>query len=100
MGMATVKGKVKDDYNGVVRPGYYELENASVVQGPDVKVKKVVTYARDFMLQAFKGENIVAAGILEKATPLKGGEEYYRIVIGYFESYTTRRGEEYIKVQR
>ncbi|MBI2101493.1 hypothetical protein HYT53_02680 [Candidatus Woesearchaeota archaeon] len=100
MGMATVKGKVKDDYNGVVRPGYYELENARVIQGPDVNVKKVVTYARDFMLQAFKGESIVAAGILEKVTPLKSGEEYYRIVIGYFESYTTRRGEEYIKVQR
>ena len=52
------------------------------------------------MLQAFEGESIVAAGILEKVTPLKSGEEYYRIVIGYFESYTTRRGEEYIKVQR
>jgi len=100
MGMATVKGKVKDDYNGVVRPGYYELENSKVIKGEDIKVKKVVTYARDFMLQAFKGEDIVAAGVLEKATPLDGSKEYYRIVIGYFESYTSRRGEEYIKVER
>ena len=100
MGMATVKGNVKDDYNGIVRPGYYEIENAKVINGPDVKVEKVVTYARDFMLQAFKGENIVAAGVLEKAIPLKKGKEYYRIVIGYFDSYTSRRGEEYIKVER
>ena len=99
MGMATVKGKVTDDYNGIVRPGYYELEDTKMIKGPDVKVKKVVTYARDFMLQAFKGENTVAAGVLEKVTPLDGSEEYYRIVIGYFDSYTNRRGEEYIKVE-
>ena len=100
MGMATVKGKVKDDYNGVVRPGYYEIENSKVINGPDVKVEKIVTYARDFMLQAFKNENIVAAGILEKAEPLNGNKPYYRIVIGYFDSYTSRRGEEYIKAER
>ena len=100
MGMATVKGKVSDDYNGIVRPGYYELEDAKMIKGPNVKVKKIVTYARDFMLQAFNGENIVAGGVLEKVTPLDGSEEYYRIVIGYFDSYTNRRGEEYIKVER
>ena len=97
MSMATVKGKVKDDYNGVVRPGYYEIDNAKVIKGPDVKVVKIVTYARDFMLQVFKGENVVAAGILEKVEPLDGSKEYYRIVVGYFDSYTSRRGEEYIK---
>ncbi len=100
MGMATVKGRVKDDYNGVIRPGFYEIENAKVINGPDVKVKKIVTYARDFTLQVFKGEKAVAAGILEKAEPLNGGKPYHRIVVGYFDSYTTRRGEEYIKAER
>jgi len=101
MGMATVKGRVKDGYNGVVRPGFYELENSRVIKGPDVKVEKVVTYARDFMLQVFKGEDVVASGILEKVEPLNGnGDEHYRIVVGYFDSYTSRRGEEYIKADR
>ena len=98
MGMATVKGKVKEDFNGVARPGYYEIEGSKVIKGPDVKVEKIVTYARDFMLQAFKGENVVAAGVLEKADPLSGnGKINYRIVVGYFDSYVSRRGEEFIK---
>jgi len=101
MGMATIKGTVNDNYNGVVRPGYFELENSEVINGPNVKVRRIVTYARDFMLQAFKGENVVAAGILEKVQPLNGNDKpYYRIVIGYFDSYTNRRGEEYIKADR
>jgi len=101
MGLATVKGKVKSDINGVVRPGYYEIENSKIISGPNIKVERIVTYARDFMLQAFNGENIAAAGILEKVTPLKNsGKEYYRLVIGYFDSYINRRGEEYIKVDK
>lgn len=101
LGLATVKGIIKDDFNGVVRPGYYEIENSRVIKGPNVKVERIVTYARDFMLQAFKGEKVIAAGILEKVTPLKNNsKEYYRIVIGYFDSYIDRRGQEYIKADK
>ena len=99
MGIATVKGTVIDDAHCVARPGYYAIENSQVIEGPKVKVDRIVTYARDFMLQAFKGENIAASGILEKAEPLnKNGEEYYRIVVGYFDCYISRRGKEFIKI--
>ena len=101
MGLVTVKGKVKDDFNGVVRPGCYEIENSKIVKGPNVKIEKIVTYARDFMLQVFKSENIVASGILEKVEPINGkGEGYHRVVIGYFDSYINRTGKEYIKTDR
>lgn len=101
MGLVTIKGKVKDDFNGVVRPGYYEIENSKIVKGPDVKVEKIVTYARDFMLQVFKGEDVVASGVLEKAESLSNSDKpYYRLVVGYFDSYTSRRGEEYVKADR
>jgi len=101
MGTATIKAKVKDEFNGAVRPGYYEVEDSKMIKGVDnVKVSRVVTYARDFMLQAFDGENISASGVLEKVDSLNNNETYYRLVVGYFDSYIERRGHEFIKVDR
>ena len=51
------------------------------------------------MAQAFKGETVVANGVVEKVTPVNG-EEYHRLVIGYFDSYFKNRGSEFIKVRR
>ena len=101
MGMATVKGKVIDNYHAAVRPGYYELENTKILEGLNVKVDVVATYARDFMLQAFKGETIQARGLLEKVESTNGKrDDYYRLTVGYFDSYLKRKGEEFIKVDR
>lgn len=99
LGNATVTGKVSNAFHSIVRPGFYEIENGKTVNGRDVKVSKVVTFARDFMAQAFEGEEIVANGILEKVIP-QSGEEYYRVVIGYFDSYFSNRGVEFIKVRK
>jgi len=99
MGNITVKGKVMDCHHSIVRPGFYDIEDSKVIDGKDVPVKRIVTFARDFMAQAFKGEEVVANGVLEKVTPVNG-EEYYRVVIGYFDSYFKNRGVEFIKVRR
>ncbi|MBI4021217.1 MAG: hypothetical protein HY369_03160 [Candidatus Aenigmarchaeota archaeon] len=99
VGTATVKGVVGDHFHSIVRPGFYGLDNSTVVQGLDVPVRQVVTFARDFMAQAFHGETLLAHGVLEKVTPVSG-EEYYRVVVGYFDSYFTNRGTEFIKVKR
>ncbi len=100
LGLATIEGVVENNFHAAVRPGYYELKNSKVIDGPNQKVDLVVTYARDFMLQAFNGETIQARGLLEKVESLNGKkDDYYRLAIGYFDSYLTRKGEEFIKVK-
>ena len=47
---------------------------------------------------AFPDEKIEVTGVVEEVIP-KSGEKYYRIVVGYFDTYISdRRDEEYIRV--
>jgi predicted nucleotidyltransferase len=98
LGTVKIQAKVKDDYNSIVRPALYELEDSKILEGHDeVPVKKIITWSRPFVLQARKGDMIECVGLLEKVKP-KNGEEYYQIVIGDFDTYTNERGEkEYLK---
>jgi len=92
-----IRGKVLDDSNSHVRPGYYELTETEIVEGYDnVPIKKLVTWSRPFVLQAKKDDRVEAVGLLEKIKTKD--EEYYQVVIGYYDTYTTERGEkEYMK---
>jgi len=93
-----ITGKVKDDYNSIVRPGYYELENSLILEGHEnVPIKRIVTWSRPFVLQAQKGDKVECTGLLEEVKT-KSGEKFHQVVIGYFDSYTNERGEkEYLK---
>ena len=97
--LETVKlsATVKDDYNSIVRPGFYELENSKIISGyKEVSVRRIVNWSRPFTLQVKKGEKLEATGLLEKIQAKEG--EFYQLVIGYFDSYINERGEqEYIK---
>lgn len=97
IGTVKIKAKVKDEYYSIVRPGYYEIEDSKVLEGyKNVPIKRVVTWAMPFNLQAKKGEHIESCGLLEKVSSKE--REFYQIVIGYFDTYTTDRGEkEYLK---
>ncbi len=97
LGTVKIKAKVKDAYYSIVRPGFYELNESLVVEGyQDVPIKRIVTWARPFSLQAKDGEYVEACGLLEKVK--SGNQEFYQVVIGYFDTYTTERGgKEYLK---
>lgn len=96
LGTVKISGTVKDARYSIVRPGFYELENTKILEGhKEVPVKRIVTWARPFALQAKEGEKVEACGLLEK---VKGKEEYYQLVLGYFDTYTSDRGKkEYMK---
>ena len=104
LGTVTIKGVVTDHYNSSVRPGYYEIKNAEIINKKEeikidnsIPIKRVVTFSIPFIQQAFKGEKIKACGLLELVTP-KEGKRYYRIVVGYFDAYINdRREKEFIK---
>jgi len=98
--LATVKitGTVTDYYNSIVRPGYYELKDTQIIEGyNNVEVKRIVNWSRPFSLQAKKDEMVECVGLLEEIKP-RNGNSFYQVVIGYFDTYTTDRGEkEYLK---
>ena len=100
--LSTVKlqAEISDDFNAIVRPGFYGLKNSKVIDGyEDVPIKRIVTWSRPFVLQARIGDQVEACGLLEKVKPSNSEEEeYYQLVIGYFDTYTSDRGEkEYMK---
>lgn len=98
LGTIVIRAKVKDAHYSIVRPGFYELEDTKVLEGyENVPIRRIVTWARPFNLQAKEGENVEACGLLEKVKT-RDGETYHQVVIGYFDTYTTDRGEkEYLK---
>lgn len=97
LGTVKIRAKVKDAYYSIVRPGFYELKNSKILEGhKEVPIKRIVTWARPFSLQAKENEGIEACGLLEKVKSKEG--TFYQIVIGYFDTYTNDRGEkEYLK---
>ena len=98
LGFAEIEATIANNDNSIFRPGSYSLKNAKSLKGKPLPIEKIVFYSRDYVLQAFPGEKIRAAGLLEKVKNKKTHKQYYRIVIGYFDSYTNeRREKEYIK---
>lgn len=92
-----ITGIVTDIYNSIVRPGFYEIKDSKILEGySEVPIKRIVTWSRPFNLQAKEGERIEACGLLEKIK--NKNEEFYQLVIGYFDAYTNERGEkEFLK---
>jgi len=102
VGTAKFEGVVKNNRNSVVRPGCYDISDSRFIEGDDsckgLNITKVVFYSRDYCMLAYPDEKIEISGVVEEVTP-KAGNKYYRIVIGYFDSYLSkRRDEEYIRI--
>lgn len=97
LGDVKITAEIDDNFNSVTRPGMYKIKNSSVLEGKNVDIKQIVFYSRDYAMLAYPGEKIEASGVLEEViTP---NNRFYRLVIGYFDSYISeRRGKEYIKV--
>jgi predicted nucleotidyltransferase len=102
IGNAKFEGIVKGNKDSVVRPGCYEISNSTFINGngtcKGLKISRAVFYSRDYCMLAYPDEKIEISGVVEEVTP-KAGEKYYRVVIGYFDSYiNNRRDEEYIRI--
>jgi len=102
LGSAKFRAAVKSNKDSIVRPGCYEIGDSNFIDGhhscKNLPISKVVFYSRDYCMLAYPGEKIEASGVVEEVTP-KSSEKYYRLVIGYFDSYLNgRRDNEYIKV--
>lgn len=98
LGIVKIRATVTDEYDSIVRPGYYKIKDSEIIEGNmDVLIEKIVTWSRPFNLQAKKGDLVECCGLLERVTT-KSGETFYQIVLGYFDTYINKRGElEYLK---
>lgn len=96
IGKVTLKAKVTDSSESGFRPGYYDIKDVRVIEGKNVygKIKRIVNYDREYVLQANEGEDIAARGVLEFSKTSKS----YQVTVGYLESYINRDKNEFIKV--
>lgn len=102
VGEAKFEAVVEDNYDSVVRPGCYKISSSKFISGDNscknIEISRVVFHSRDYCMLANPKEKIEASGIVEQVIP-KSGEKYYRLVIGYFDSYLSeRRDNEYIRI--
>jgi len=102
MGDAKFKAVVKDNFNSIVRPGCYEIEDCKFLEGSEncknLVIEKIAFHSRDYCMMAFPGEDIEFKGVVEEVTR-KTGEKYYRVVVGYLVSHINgKRDDEYIKL--
>ncbi|MBI2658419.1 hypothetical protein HYX08_07040 [Candidatus Woesearchaeota archaeon] len=102
IGAAKFEAFVKENKDSVVRPGCYIISDSNFIGGDSscrgIQISKAVFYSRDYCMLAYPGEKIEISGVVEEVAR-KSGEKYYRVVVGYFDSYLSgRRDQEYIKV--
>jgi len=102
IGTAKFEAMVKDNKSSIVRPGCYTISDSKFIDGDEtcdnLQISKIVFYSRDYCMLAYPNEKVEVNGVVEEVTR-ENGEKYYRLVIGYFDSYMNgKRDDEYIKV--
>lgn len=95
IGHATVRAVVCDNTDYLFLPVVYRVEDAKVVEGPQVTdIVEVVSYESLYDSLAEVGESIVVRGKLEHVVDRKTSQEYHRILVGSPEG----KGMEYVKL--
>lgn len=102
VGLGKFTGTIEGNKDSIVRPGRYTLSESQFIEGDEncknIKISTIVFYSRDYSMLAFPKEKIEASGVVEEVTK-NSGEKYYRLVIGYFDSYINGEGDnEYIRI--
>jgi len=91
-GAIEIEATVSDALAAFDNPAVYQVEDVTILDGPDVHLKEVASYTHTYSGQAREGERIVARGKLEK---VMGKKTHYRLIVG-----TTRESlGEYVKLK-
>jgi len=97
LGWAVVRARVADASDAPFMPAIYGLEEATFLQAPPGEVKppkRLLCYVDEFRLQAREGEEVLAAGWLERVERAHG--ELWQLVL----TYGPRYHEQFLKVLR
>ena len=102
IGRAKFQGIVREAKSSVVRPGCYIISDSKFIDGGNsckkLPISKAAFYSRDYCMLAYPNKKIEASGVIEEVTK-NSGEKYYRVVVGYFDSYLNgNRDNEYIRI--
>ncbi len=82
-GYAKIQAIVTDDTEALFTPCSYQLTEAKILEGPQLKpISEVASFRGRFCLQAQKEEKIMAQGKVERVTDKRQGTVHYRVLIG------------------
>jgi uncharacterized protein len=91
VGRATITATVARDQDAIFTPCRYFLSDVQVLEGPAVQVSEIVSFRGRFCEQAWKGDAVKAAGMLERIENSRG-EIRHRLLLGNSPSdYLLRR---------
>ena len=82
-GYVKIAATVADDSEALFTPCAYQLNDATILDGPKLKpITEIASFRGRFCLQAKIGEHISAQGKVERVTNKRKGSAHYRVIIG------------------
>lgn len=93
-GMVKIVARVVDDVEADFMPAIYHVNDVKILEGKCVEdIREVASYEGLYSGIANIGEKIMVYGKLERVIDNRGGETYYRVLVGSQEAF----GRDYIK---
>lgn len=95
IGKMKVKCKILEDKQSFDTPSIYDISDVEIIEGPDVKIDKLVSYTHTYAGEVQNNEWVLASGVCEEVTNKTNNTKTYNLTIG-----TTRESiGEYIKLE-
>ncbi|WP_455645788.1 DNA polymerase subunit beta [Methanosphaera sp.] len=96
VGRMTIKCKISDASQSYNVPATYIIEDVEVLEGPNVNIKKILSYTHTYTGIVQNNERVIASGMCEKVISKEDENPKYNLIIG-----TTRESlNEYIKLEK
>jgi predicted nucleotidyltransferase len=82
-GYTKITAAIKNDTEALFTPCTYQLENVTILEGPNLSpIREISSFRGRFCKQAKNGETITAQGKTELVENKKNGAKYYRLILG------------------
>lgn len=95
IGKMKIKCKIKEDKQSFDTPSIYTISDVEIIEGPNVKIDKLVSYTHTYAGEVQNNEWAIASGVCEEVTNKTTKQKTYNLTIG-----TTRESiGEYIKLK-
>ncbi|PAV08231.1 DNA polymerase subunit beta [Methanosphaera cuniculi] len=95
IGKMKIKCKIQEDKQSFDTPSIYDISDVEIIEGPNVKIDKLVSYTHTYAGEVQNNEWVIASGVCEEVTNKTNNTKTYNLTIG-----TTRESiGEYIKLK-
>lgn len=96
IGKIVIKCRISDAKQSFDTPSIYQVADVTVLSGPCVNIKEVVSYTHTYAGEVIDNERAIVSGVCEEVVHNESGDITYQVVVG-----STRESiNEYIKLDK